>query len=367
LIEDNRWILITGRTGLGKTREAVQLAQSLNNEGWTILLLTRETWLDAPARLPDDIPDRKLVLFLDDLNKKCYSSKAEIRPDASESLTLPIYEPFQTRLYRTLEAFDTFCGKSEIKVIATSRNEKISEFDEPSEWDKLGWDQYNELWKKFNLFYLPEPDTTAEQKFLTETAEKAGILIRPDELSIIAKQNDGTFRNLVENLSSAKSEGVALTLENFRDTLKGTWQKRYQKSIQKYPEAKNIYDSIELLREIGIQLRFSTVVQTARIISGEKFLKHIKSKRKYSSVLKKLVTTESILHPRDGQIEVKGYRVNVQEFFPKLYGVIYSDALRHLSWFKRIDYTIGRAVFPNRLLPKIMKQKNLISLKYYYW
>ena len=29
LIEDNRWVLINGQTGLGKTREAVQLAQSL--------------------------------------------------------------------------------------------------------------------------------------------------------------------------------------------------------------------------------------------------------------------------------------------------------------------------------------------------
>jgi hypothetical protein len=73
LIEDNRWILISGKTGLGKTREAVQLAQSLNNEGWTILFLTRDAWLDAPAKLPINMPERKLLFFFDDLNKKCFS------------------------------------------------------------------------------------------------------------------------------------------------------------------------------------------------------------------------------------------------------------------------------------------------------
>jgi hypothetical protein len=141
LIEDNRWILIVGRTGLGKTREAVQLAQSLNNEGWTILYLTREAWLDAPTKLPNSVPERKLLFFLDDLNRKCFSSKAEIRPNAGESLTISIHEPFQSRLQRTLETFDTFCGKSEIRVIATARNEKISEFDEPHEW--INWDGHN--------------------------------------------------------------------------------------------------------------------------------------------------------------------------------------------------------------------------------
>jgi hypothetical protein len=195
LIEDHRWILITGRTGLGKTREGVQLAQSLNNEGWTVLYLTREAWLDAPAKFPSNIPERKLLFFLDDLNRKCYSSKAEVRPNAIESLTLPIYEPFQTRLQRTLEVFDTFCGKSEIRVIATARNEQTLEFEEPSEWDKLSWTKYSGLWKKFKLANLSEPDKVAEQNLLVEAAQKANIQINLEEISIFVTKNDGTFRN----------------------------------------------------------------------------------------------------------------------------------------------------------------------------
>jgi len=252
LIEDNRWILITGRTGLGKTREAAQLAQTLSNEGWTILYLTRDTWLDAPAKLPKNVPERKVLFFLDDLNKKCYSSKAETRPDASESLTIPIKEPFQIRLERTLEAFDFFCGKGEIRIIATARNEETSEYDEPSEWNKLSWAKYSQLWGKFKIVDLPEPDKTAEQRLLTETSINANIHIDSDNLTTFVKRNDGSFRNLVENLSYAKTEGFVLSSENFRDSLKGTWKKRYQKAIQKYPKAIFIYDSIEVSREVGI-------------------------------------------------------------------------------------------------------------------
>nr|MDZ8042578.1 tetratricopeptide repeat protein [Nostoc sp. CreGUA01] len=38
-IEERRYILILGRTGLGKTREAAELAKHLNQEGWTVLYL----------------------------------------------------------------------------------------------------------------------------------------------------------------------------------------------------------------------------------------------------------------------------------------------------------------------------------------
>jgi tetratricopeptide (TPR) repeat protein len=319
LIEDNRWILIAGRTGLGKTREAVQLAQSLSNEGWTTLYLTRETWLDAPAKLPTNVPERKLLFFLDDLNKKCHSSKAEIRPGADESLTLPIYEPFQTRLQRTFEAFDTFCGKSEIRVIATARNEKSSEFDEPSEWEKLGWTRFGNLWENFKLFDLPEPDEKTEQQLLIETAAKANIYINSYELPTIARRNDGTFRNLVENLSTAKSEGLKLSTENFRDTLKGTWQKRYQKAIQKYPEAIFIYDAIEAINITGIELKFKNVLNIATIMAPEKRRGKLGFRSKCYLALKQLEKSENILSPRDGQIEAKGYRIVLKDYIRKLY------------------------------------------------
>jgi len=36
-LEENRWLIILGPTGIGKTREAAEVAQRLNHEGWTVL------------------------------------------------------------------------------------------------------------------------------------------------------------------------------------------------------------------------------------------------------------------------------------------------------------------------------------------
>ena len=85
-LEKYRWVLIIGKTGIGKTREALNVAQSLNNEGWTTLFLTREQWLDAPPHLPENMPDRKLLFILDDLNRKMYGSRVEQPPQSGDIL-----------------------------------------------------------------------------------------------------------------------------------------------------------------------------------------------------------------------------------------------------------------------------------------
>ena len=40
---EKNWVLILGKSGLGKTREAAHLAEVLNQEGWTVLKLANQT------------------------------------------------------------------------------------------------------------------------------------------------------------------------------------------------------------------------------------------------------------------------------------------------------------------------------------
>jgi hypothetical protein len=71
LLHDHRWVLIMGRTGIGKTREAAEVAQRLNHEGWTVLKLKLGEWLDRPnnEQLQAIGTDRKLLFLLDDLHQ----------------------------------------------------------------------------------------------------------------------------------------------------------------------------------------------------------------------------------------------------------------------------------------------------------
>jgi tetratricopeptide (TPR) repeat protein len=307
LLREKRALLVCGRSGLGKTREAAHLAQTLNREGWTALYLPPDTWLEPPARLPQGTPNRKLLLFLDDLSRKCHSARQEINPRA-ESLAQPLTQPFQERLRKTLEAYESFCGKDEILVLATTRDERTPQYEgEPAEWDKLAWDRYPDLWKRFARYELPEPDLQMQADLLTERGQAAEV--RVEDAETLARRNDGTLRNLVENLRRAANpqRGLpALTPQNFVDTLRGTWQERYRRAVQRHPEAKFLYQAAALLRRYGLPLAQHTflLLQVAHALMKAEpwWRKGLPLWRAW----RYLQQYENLTAPRDGQLEAAG-------------------------------------------------------------
>ncbi|MBW8012215.1 MAG: hypothetical protein FVQ83_13430, partial [Chloroflexi bacterium] len=323
ILDESRWVLIRGRTGLGKTREAALVAQSLNNEGWTILNLTREGWLEPPGRLPQQLKkDRKLIFFLDDLNRKMYASRVEKSPRADnplERLTVPLQE----RLNDTLETYENLCGKGEVRVIATTRDETIPEYkDEPPEWEKLEYDKYSNFWSKFIEFNIPEPKDRAVISLLDEIIPKTEIVANSQEYHAIAKRNDKTFANVIENLRMVRNKSIPFKLDSYRDSLKGTWEQRYQELNSRYPAVVNIYDAIELLQGYGIALRRYTIEPTARFIANGNIIQQIKHWWEIRRTILYLINRENILTPQDGQIEAKGRSLDMGKHLPSLHSLI---------------------------------------------
>jgi tetratricopeptide (TPR) repeat protein len=305
LLRERGALLVLGKSGIGKTREAVHLAQMLNDEGWTVLYLRPDAWLDAPSRPLDGVPARKLLLLLDNLNAHCYRARREVSPRA-DSLAMPLHEPFQKRLLRTLEALETFYGRGEIRVLATARNERVPEREgEPAEWDKLEWERYPDLWGRFALYEVPEPDPEVAARLLETLGEAAGVCV--EGAGTIARRNDGTLRNLVENLDMAANpeRGLpALTPKTFRDTLRGTWAERYRRALAHYPEAKYLYWAAALLRRYGFPLERRTVLPLARdLLPGwNPWVRWVRLPR----ALRDLERREALYTPRDGQLEAAG-------------------------------------------------------------
>ena len=305
LLRERGALLVVGKSGIGKTREAVHLAQMLNNEGWTVLYLRPDAWLDAPSGPLDGVPARKLLLLLDNLNAHCSRARREVSPRA-DSLAMPLHEPFQKRLLRTLEALEAFYGRGEILVLATARNERIPEQEgEPAEWDKLEWDRYPDLWERFALYEVPEPDPEVAARLLETLGEAAGVCV--EGAGTIARRNDGTLRNLVENLDMAANpeRGLpALTPKTFRDTLRGTWAERYRRALARYPEVKYVYWAAALLRRYGFPLDRRTVLPLARdLLPGwNPWVRWVRLPR----ALRDLERREALYTPRDGQLEAAG-------------------------------------------------------------
>ena len=172
------------------------------------------------------------LFSLDDLNRKCYSSR-ETETDAHDP-TKPLTTPLQERLLRLLEAYEKFCGKGEIRVVATARNETTTvHVNEPAEWEKLEFNTYA-LWKRFQLYQLPEPQKEAIVQLLKIVVPLSNIQYEESVYEKIAQKNDRTFANIIANLISLRNEKLPLDLENFRDTLTGTWRERFQRASNRY-------------------------------------------------------------------------------------------------------------------------------------
>ncbi|MEM1393136.1 MAG: tetratricopeptide repeat protein [Cyanobacteria bacterium P01_H01_bin.150] len=320
ILEEHRWLLILGRTGIGKTREVVELAERYNNLGWTVFYFKPGEWLDVPARPPKEFgTGRKLLFLLDDLNRRMYRSGDEKNPKAEESLSEPLNVPLQERLLNALEKYENFCGKAEILVIATARNEKESQFQgEPNPWEQLQWERYPKLWQKFTVYDLPEPSDDAIIDVLAATISNTDITPKPEQYPKIASSNDRTFRNVVENLRRLENDNLPLNIGNYRPSLGKTWEKRYQEAVKRYPAAKYVYDAVDLLRQFDISLEKFIIEPTANLMVKGNIWERLWCRFKIRSALNYLVEIERIKNPRDGQIEAKGYQVEGSEYASSL-------------------------------------------------
>ncbi|MGJ3251220.1 MAG: tetratricopeptide repeat protein [Elainellaceae cyanobacterium] len=321
-LQTHRWLLILGQTGLGKTREAAELAKILNNEGWTILKLKNHELLSLPSTFPAETigTQPKILFFLDNVNQAMYLSQPRIPMAAQTASADPLLKtPLQERLLHTLSYYEGACGPDRVRVIATARNETASEKPGvPSPREMLGLEQYPKFWDQFNHYNLPEPDNEAIVSVLEETVLRSGVAAKEDDYETIARRNDCTFRNVIENLVTARNRNQTLTQITFRSSLRGTWEQRYNDAVKKFPAARHVYDAVDLLQAVNVDLYDFTVAPTARLIAGGNWLKRLQNRWLIHQALDYLIKVERILEPRDGQIEAKGKSIEVGEYLPKL-------------------------------------------------
>ncbi|BAZ38053.1 TPR repeat-containing protein [Calothrix sp. NIES-4101] len=345
-LEAHRWVLVLGRTGIGKTREALEVAEYYNGQGWTVLFLKTNEWLDIPAKMPAEVgTDRKLLFVIDDLNRKMHRSRVEISPEAEKSPVEKFTVPLQERLLDALTRYEVFCGKVEVRVIATARNEREADFlGEISPWEQLQWEKYPKLWQKFHVYELPQPNDDAVIRVLVETVKEAGISANSSNYSEIARRNDSTFRNAIENLRRLKADNLPLNTNNYRDTLRDTWEGNYKKAVKRYPQAVHIYDAVDLLRQFNISLYDFTVAATARMLAGGNFWQQLQNRWQIRQAMRFLIASEGILEPRDGQIEAKGYEVEKERYIQRLLPLILKLANQHPEKVTESLFYFGNAL-----------------------
>lgn len=300
-----RYLLVCGKRGSGKTREAAMLTKALCDEGATVLVLSHEAWLDVPREYPDSLPVKNLLFFIDDLNFHC--SKQALTPLA-EKVHFPPQPAFQQRLQETLDWFEQACGEHEIRVVATARNEA-------DEWAKLQYNEEDPLWSRFTLFELPPPEDATVTALLTDLTDTLDLACNPSEFPAMAARNDETMANVITNLRLAASRGH-LALDDYRPTLEGSYEECYVRALTLGPAVEPIYDALEVMQDIGIVPHRHLVIPLATRLWGGNFFQRLGRRYHIARTLGQLLTRKilparnSVVAPRDGQVEGRGRKLD---------------------------------------------------------
>jgi tetratricopeptide (TPR) repeat protein len=308
-LHSSRYLLITARTGLGKTREAATLAQSLMNEGYRAIRI-KTGWLDRLKEFPPELKGdrRRILILLDDVNG-LFSTGGHMQSPRAEQMPMLGQPSYHDRLLGALDDFEKMCGPGEIRVLATAR-------DEAEQWRMLDFNPTDRLWRRFTRFELPEPKHSAQAELLAGLVKQAGLPAADVDYAAIARQNDGTYMNIVLNLGRLRAEDKPLTAEDYTPTLGGSWQEVYERALGQHPAVRPIYEAIGILRQAGIDLYPWLVKPTARRVWGgnvlERGLRRVQIHRALRHLVdeKILAVSKGRLSPRDGQIEAKGTEVD---------------------------------------------------------
>jgi hypothetical protein len=197
------------------------------------------------------------------------------------------------------------CTENEIRVIATARSEA-------DQWNLLDYDEKDRLRKRYRRFELPEPSGSAIVNLLEDTTKQANLKANPDEFAAIARESDGTYRNVLLNLRRWKMQNKEVSKDDFTETLNGSWRDIYERAVKQRKAVKFVYEAIDMLRSADIDLFPFLVEPTAIMIwSGNKFQKFLR-KREIRRSVHFLTKETNILRiangkfsPSDGQIEAR--------------------------------------------------------------
>ncbi|MFC1465270.1 MAG: hypothetical protein ACFLMY_10525 [Candidatus Brachytrichaceae bacterium NZ_4S206] len=264
-LDERGKLLVVAPSGYGKTREAGELVKQLMmREGYCAVLVRSEGWLDVPAAWPRELPNNRIVIVLDDLNRLLPPAPAQQmeRETRDPAVRLPTYEERLARFVRYFE--QTASG---VRVVATARDDvdPASGVDHKAELQARMKDR---LWAEFARVELSAFPDEAKRNLLRAAADAAGVPADDEAVHRCAATSDGNPRTIQANVRRCQQDGQPLQPERYTPTLSGSWEARYRAVVRRYPAAAVIYDAIGLLQSAGVALEVGRVEAAARMLCG---------------------------------------------------------------------------------------------------
>ena len=240
--EKTGWILISGRSKTGKSREALEVIKRCSHGDAKVLLVKDFVALHPPFAVPASLLAKRFILFFDDIDRYC---------EDKESIK---------KVKETIEFFQQICHEPhDLKVIATVRKE-------PEYWRKIQYEN-EDLWSQFERVEIPSLDVSAAEELLTYIADTYRFEIPIVTRQEIARRNDGTFLNIIASARMWVQEGLTALdekqIEDFESNLQKHWGKRYTQLAASFKETSAIYAAANVLQDLNTPLQREFVLQLA--------------------------------------------------------------------------------------------------------
>ena len=220
-------LMILGREGIGKTREAIEFIRRLETElGEDISVLIPKGSVEIPQHIDINKLGRNIVLLIDDLPAHSVTPYRTFEPNDPKLL-----DSFRQRIEQTLQLFSNIYGQR-FRVIATAKGD--TEFQ-----DRI--DLTDPLWRQFTIIDLPDLSFDRRYQFLQSAEVFFCINISIAAKLELQKRSDGTFSGLIFPLVQEKSrERKRINLEDI-EKYECTYPDDWEQQVFRREFLPNIY------------------------------------------------------------------------------------------------------------------------------
>ena len=252
-------VLLTGRAGLGKSREVIEAIERLAEaKGQDITVLVPEEYMDVPFAPPPDLPSKNLVLLIDDIHQRCVPIVG--RSGAAGVLL----RDFHQRLGATIDELNKRFAGSDIRLLFTAR-------DEPELRSRLKPDSF--FWKeyRFDSYHLPGVHKEVRPEFVRSVAQHFGHTLTEEAIDVVCRRSDGTPGGVVTAFAG-RGAGETLTAEGLAErsfTYPRAWKEDvYVKEVVGNTKRQAIFEALVGLHRLRLPPHRFLVVDVAARLWG---------------------------------------------------------------------------------------------------
>ena len=267
-------IVIVGPSGVGKTRQAVEIIRDIANRSiseTTCILTPKRYPIVIPQSIPEDVARQHVILFLDDV-QRIYQARSA--------------EEWEAFLVALMAFFSHICNKG-FTVLATLR--------EP-DFDKAYYPN-SAIWNDFQKIQLRLLSDSAEERLIHSLSQYTGIELDALQAAEIAKINPGTCTDLINFFIKKRADGrKLLTREDVNGFKPDFWNKQV---FPKLPHStQSLFRAMALCRDLGLWPARDLVLLFAASLVDGLWLRNIYLVQKSVSAL----IDQGVVREADGAI-----------------------------------------------------------------